>query len=274
MKPIITFLTDFGLEDEWVGTCHGVILKILPEAEIIDVTHQIPSFDIRKGAFVLVSSLPFMPQGVHLAVVDPGVGTERRAIIVETGRGDFLVGPDNGLLVPAVQRLGEVRRVVQISNDEYFLKPVSSTFHARDVFSPVSAYLAKGIEMTSFGPLLDPTTLVSAPWSPAVVKENEVEADIIDIDKFGTLRLNSLASDVGKIGISRGDWVRIKWGSRHRDVPMVETFTAVESGKPMLLVDSSGYVSIAVSLGRADTEFDLKMGEKIRFEKIRDTVIK
>jgi S-adenosylmethionine hydrolase len=274
MKPIITFLTDFGLEDEWVGTCHGVILKILSDAEIIDITHQIPSFDIRKGAFVLVSSLPFMPQGVHLAVVDPGVGRERRAVIVESRRGDFLVGPDNGLLIPVVERLGGVERVVQITNDEYFLKPISSTFHARDVFSPVSAYVAKGVDLTSFGPLLDPSTLVPAPWSPAIIKDNEVEADIIDVDKFGTLRLNSRASDLGELGVSKGDWVRIKWGSRRWDIPVVEAFAEVESGKPLLVVDSSGYVSIAVNLGRADSELDLRVGEKIRFEKIRGTVIK
>lgn len=274
MKPIITFLTDFGLEDEWVGICHGVIRNIVPEVEIIDITHQIPSFDIKKGAFVLVSSLPFMPQGVHLAVVDPGVGGERKAIIIETTRGDFLVGPDNGLLIPAAQRLGGIKRAVEIKNEQYFLKPVSSTFHARDVFAPVSAHLARGVEVGSFGESLDPSGLEPAPWSSSIIKGDEVEADIIDIDKFGTLRLNSTGSDLVRVGIFKGDLVRIKWGSRHRDVPMVETFAEVARGEPLLLVDSSGYVSIAVNLGRADVEFDLKVGEKIRFEKREGSVIK
>ncbi len=268
MNPIITFLTDFGLEDEWVGICKGVILSIAPDAKIIDITHQIPNFDIKKGAFVLSSSLPFMPIGIHLAVVDPGVGTRRRAIILQAGRGDYLVGPDNGLLIPASYKLGGVQNAVEINNERYFLQPVSQTFHARDIFAPVSAHLARGVEMGDFGSIIDITTLVESPWTAPVIKKHKIEAEVIDIDKFGTVRLNLPADDISNLGIIFGDIVEVKWGSRREEVPFKETFGEAEPGNPILVIDSSGYISLAINQGNAQQEFDLEVGERLDLEKL------
>src|SRR5881392_1877131 len=143
---MITFLSDFGLQDDFVGTCHGVIKRIAPDAEIIDITHGIPPQAVLQGAIVLANTLPYMPEGVHLAVVDPGVGTDRRGVVLTGADGRLYVGPDNGLLVPATERLGGIAAAHELARAEYRLAPVSRTFHGRDVFAPAAAHLACGVE--------------------------------------------------------------------------------------------------------------------------------
>ena len=148
----ITFLSDFGLKDDFVGTCHGVIKRIAPEAQIIDITHGIEPQAVLQGALVLASTLPYMPEGVHLAVVDPGVGGDRRALALRDASGRLYVGPDNGLLVPAAEKLGGIDGAWQLTNSDYMLEPVSATFHGRDVFSPAAAHLAPGVDPAELGP--------------------------------------------------------------------------------------------------------------------------
>ena len=142
---IITFLTDFGLQDDFVGTCHGVIKRIEPEAEVIDITHGIPPQHVLQGALVLRNTLPYMPVGVHLAVIDPGVGGSRRPLALRDAEGRLYVGPDNGLLIPAAERFGGIEEAHELANPDYALQPVSRTFHGRDLFAPAAAYLAKGV---------------------------------------------------------------------------------------------------------------------------------
>ena len=157
---VITFLSDFGLQDDFVGTCHGVIKRIAPDAEIIDITHGIPPQQVLQGSLVLCNTLPYMPVGVHLAVVDPGVGGHRRPLALRTGDGRLLVGPDNGLLLPAADTLGGVAAAHELANPEYALDMVSRTFHGRDLFSPAAAHLALGVPLDELGPPIDPQALV------------------------------------------------------------------------------------------------------------------
>ena len=152
----ITFLSDFGLQDDFVGTCHGVIRRIAPDEAVIDITHGIEPQQILQGALVLASTLPYMPEGVHLAVVDPGVGTERKALVLRSGDGRLYVGPDNGLLVPAAERLGGIVGAWELRNPAYRLEPVSRTFHGRDLFAPAAAHLAVGVDPSELGPALTP----------------------------------------------------------------------------------------------------------------------
>ena len=147
---VITFLTDFGLADDFVGVCHGVMKRIAPDCEVIDITHGIAPQAVLQGALTLANTLPYMPSGVHLAVVDPGVGTGRRALALRSGDGRFFVGPDNGLLLPAAERLGGIEAAHELTNPEYMLEPVSRTFHGRDVFSPAAAHLASGVDPDAF----------------------------------------------------------------------------------------------------------------------------
>src|SRR6266508_400037 len=162
MSTFITFLTDFGLQDDFVGTCHGVIKRIAPEAEIIDVTHGIEPHKVLQGAFVLANTLPYMPEGIHLAVVDPGVGTDRRAVVLRSADGRLFVGPDNGLLTPAAEQLGAIAGAWELVNSAYRLEPVSYTFHGRDIFAPAAAHLAVGVDPAELEPPLERYYAVAA----------------------------------------------------------------------------------------------------------------
>src|SRR5688572_23363652 len=164
--PFVSLLSDWGARDPSAAICRSVVMGIAPEALIVDITHEVEKFNIRHGALMLWCALPFMPIGAHMAVIDPGVGTARRPIAIETARGDYLVGPDNGLLLPAAQRLGGAVRVHSIENAQYRLPVVSSTFHGRDVFAPAAAHLALGLPLESIGPPIDPNALTDIDWPP------------------------------------------------------------------------------------------------------------
>src|SRR5439155_23581920 len=181
----ITFLSDFGLQDDFVGTCHGVIKRIAPEVEILDITHGIEPQQVLQGAFVLANTLPYMPSGVHLAVVDPGVGSSRRGIVLRSADERTFVGPDNGLLLPAAEQLGEVTGAWELANPAYRLDPVSFTFHGRDVFAPAAAYLANGLDTAELGPQLEPSELVRLPLPEAVMGESWVRAHVLVVGRFG-----------------------------------------------------------------------------------------
>src|SRR6266566_5343984 len=178
----ITFLTDFGLQDDFVGTCHGVMKGIAPEAEIIDITHGVPPQGVLQGALTLANSLPFMPAGVHLAVVDPGVGGSRRALALRDASGRIHVGPDNGLLVPAAERLGGIAEAYELANPAYALESVSRTFHGRDLFSPAAAHLALGVEPSELGPPLDPDALARLDLPEPELRANRIRSTVLYVD--------------------------------------------------------------------------------------------
>src|SRR3954452_13482947 len=191
---VITFLTDFGLEDDFVGTCHGVIARIAPDVRVLDITHGIRPGRVLQGALMLANTLAYMPLGVHLAVVDPGVGGIRRPLALRDGEGRLYVGPDNGLLLPAAERFGGVAAAHELANPAYALGQVSRTFHGRDLFSPAAAHLALGVPLGELGPPIDPEALVRLDLPQPEVGQQRIRALVLGVDRFGNIALN-LARD-------------------------------------------------------------------------------
>ncbi|MBI4143323.1 SAM-dependent chlorinase/fluorinase, partial [Candidatus Woesearchaeota archaeon] len=189
MKPLITLTSDFGVQSQGVGIMQAVALEINPEAHIIHLMHGLPDFDLFYAARTM-ETVSYIPVGFHVCVVDPGVGTKRKAVAIKTGRGDYLIGPDNGVLIPATRFLGGIKKAVEITNEKYMKKPVSAVFHGRDIFTPAAAYLSKGIKMEEFGKELNPKNLAKAPYGEAEAKNGEIKASIISVNKFGSFHLN------------------------------------------------------------------------------------
>jgi len=270
-RPFVSMLTDWGARAPSAAICHGVVLNIIPEALIVDITHEIEKFNIRHGALMLWSALPYLPIGAHMAVVDPGVGTPRRPIAIETARGDTLVGPDNGLLTPGADRLGGIVRVHLIQNIEYRLPVISSTFHGRDLFAPAAAHLALGVPLDSIGPEIDPGELVQLDWPPVVVRDNELESTVIYSDTFGNLKLAGLTADlVAALGVlDPGDMleVRLGGGRRLRKMPWAPTFGDVPEGGHIVLEDSYGRLSIAQNQGNAAESLKVSEGTMINLRR-------
>jgi hypothetical protein len=244
----IYLLTDFGVSDECAAALKGVIRSFSPAAEIMDISHNIPPFDVCKGAVVLAAAVPYLPPGVYLAVVDPGVGTGRRAVLLECGRGDLLLGPDNGLLIPAAERLGGASAAWSVEREELFLTPVHPTFHGRDVFAPVAARLAGGLAPGEAGPAVEVSSLVPAPWKEAVEGPGVVYCQVIDADRFGNLRLNAGAEMIEKIA-SPGKDVQVDLGEVIYDAVVADTYGRVEPGGIILYADSSGWLGLAMREG-------------------------
>ncbi|HDP69745.1 MAG TPA: hypothetical protein ENN38_02925 [Actinobacteria bacterium] len=269
MRKFITFTSDFGLEDGWVGVCKGVILNISPDVKIVDISHHIPSFNTKKASFVLSSSLSYMPVGIHLAVVDPGVGTSRRPLVLKTGRGDYLVGPDNGLLIPPAEKLGGVIKAIEIKDDKFMSKLICPTFHARDVFAPVVGYLASEVNLTDIGVEIPKENLAPGLWEEAVgLEQGEIECEVIDIDKFGTIHLNFPKDRLSKMNMSYGKIIEVSWKKGSVKLPFCRTFGDVPVNSSLMLVDSTDYLSLAVNLGSAADSFKLEEGDKIILNKI------
>jgi S-adenosylmethionine hydrolase len=261
--PLITFTSDFGLSEEWAGVVKGVIYSINPRAVVIDITHDIPPMDIGKGAFVLAAALPHMPVAIHLAVVDPGVGTSRGALVLEVRRGDILVGPDNGLLLPAACRLGGIRRCFFIDNPAFFRQPVHPTFHGRDVFGPVAAHLSLGIPLEKLGRHADAEGLVEPPWGEAKRGEGALYAQVVDVDRFGTLRLNALPEDLREMEVRKGDLLLVEVAEESFLAPYVNTFGDVERGKPLVFDDSSGFLGVALNGASLANQLGAKPGDVV-----------
>jgi hypothetical protein len=264
MFRFLSFLSDFGLQDEWVGACKGVVYSLMPTATIIDISHEIPSYNVRKGAITLASAIQALPVGVHLAVVDPGVGSARRALILQAARGDYLVGPDNGLLPAAAAKLGGITRAVEITNEQYFRQPVCPTFQARDLFAPVAAHLLRGVEISNFGSELALHQLEPAPWLPPVRKGDLVALEVIDIDGFGTVRFNLPKEQAVEFKLSYGQKYRLKIGRVLVDAPFVKTFSEVSPGQPLFLFDSSDWFCLAVNMGSAAEKYNLSLSDKVQ----------
>jgi hypothetical protein len=259
----LTLITDYGLDDGFVAACHGVAARIVPGARIIDITHLVPPGDVRRGAAVLAQTMPYLPPAVHVAVVDPGVGTTRRGIAVEAGDA-ILVGPDNGLLSWAVAALGGARRAVQLTNGEFWLHPVSQTFHGRDIFVPVAAHLATGADLLSMGTELDTGDLVTLPTPTSRVHDREAEGEVMSVDRFGNVQLSIAASDADRIGIGFGSQLVVRCGHRQLTVPYLETFAAVAPGELVAFTDSAGLISLAVNAGDAAQQLGLPPGAHVR----------
>src|SRR3954454_14199642 len=230
MTTVITFLSDYGHEDEFVGVCHGVMARIAPDARVIDVSHGIERHDVRSGAVVLARALPYMPAGVHLAVVDPEVGGQRRAVAVRCAEDDrVLVGPDNGLLTRAARRLGGAVEAVDIGRSPHRLEPVAATFHGRDVFAPVAAHLAAGAALAGAGDPLSVDELAMLELPHAVVREGRVEAHVLVVDGFGNVTLDVTHDELAGSGLRLGRPAVVNG----RRVQYARTFADVGAGEPL-----------------------------------------
>ncbi len=243
---MISLTSDFGYQDEWVAAMKGVIRKLDPQVEIVDLTHQIPPFDICKGAVVLAAALPFLPVGIHVAVVDPGVGTERRGVLIQVHRGDILLGPDNGLLVHATKRLGGIENVFLLENKSLFHSPPHPTFHGRDIFAPVAAHLSRGTPPQEVGGSIDPDELVPPPWKEARTRSGALFCQVIDIDRFGNLRLSAEVERLSELPLAVGEDILVDIGERMFEGRLETTFGKVEKGKIILYPDSSGWLGLAL----------------------------
>ena len=256
-RPVIGFLTDFGL-DAAAATCRAVMLGICPDAQIVDISHTIRKYAIRDGAFLLRFALPYFPIGVHVAVVDPGVGTERRPIAVATGRGDVLVGPDNGLLLPPAEVLGGAVAARELANRELWLPATTSTFHGRDIFAPVTAHLAAaGAGFDDVGPEIALDDLVRLPEPRATAREGLVETVVTYVDSFGNVRMaggrDDLAAAFGSL--PDGTPLSVEFGPVDGTEAVLEetrygtTFGAVPIGASLVYLDSLGNIAIADNQG-------------------------
>jgi hypothetical protein len=266
---LITLLTDFGLEDDFVGTCKGVIKRIAPEAEVLDITHGIPPQDVLQGALVLAHTLPYMPVGVHVAVVDPGVGGDRKPLALRGPDGRLYVGPDNGLLLVATDRLGGIEQAAEIADPAYMLESVSSTFHGRDVFSPAAAHLAKGLDLAELGPTLDPATLVRLEVPEPTIGTARIRATVLSVDRFGNAQLNLTRDHLEQIGIEPGTQVEVVVAFDRFFAVAVRTFADVRPGDVVLYENSHRNVSLALNQGNAAQAFGTKVGAELRLSPVR-----
>jgi S-adenosylmethionine hydrolase len=259
-RPIV-FCTDYGLRDDFVGVCHGVMAKIAPDAPVIDLLHAIPRQDVMRGALVLSRSIPYMPEdAVYCAVVDPGVGSERRAIAVMTPSGAALVGPDNGVLSLAWEVLGGAEAAVQISSPGIVLSPVSQTFHGRDVFAPAAAHLAAGVPIETIGPSIDPGALHTLEVLGPMVGPGAIGARVIGVDGFGNVQLNVTRDHLAGAGIENS--VRLAG----TEVPLVRTFADLPVNGLGAIIDSQGFVALVVNRGSAAEMLHLGAGSTVVLE--------
>jgi S-adenosyl-L-methionine hydrolase (adenosine-forming) len=264
----LTFITDYGLEDGFVAACHGVAARIAPSVRIIDITHLVQPGDVRRGAAVLAQTIPYLPPAVHVAVVDPGVGTARRGVAVQSGD-SILIGPDNGLLSWAIAAKGGAERAVQLTNGDLWLHPVSPTFHGRDIFMPVAAHLAAGTDLASAGDDIDLADLVTLPAPTSRVRDGEAEGEVMSVDRFGNVQLSIVAADVTELGVGYGSPLVVRAGRQKLTVPFMETFAAAAPGEIVAFADSAGLISLAVNAGDAAQHLGLPPGAHVHLSVAR-----
>ncbi|HEU4915799.1 MAG TPA: SAM-dependent chlorinase/fluorinase [Acidimicrobiia bacterium] len=256
----ISFLSDFGLADEFVGVVHGVLAKLAPDSRVIDVGHGTPPGDIKAAALSLTRAIQYLPEGVALVVVDPGVGSERKALALETDWG-FFVGPDNGVLSPAVAMVGGARLIVSIDNPEARIPSPGETFHGRDVFAPAAALLASGeASIQDLGPEVGPAGV-----QPLLLPLPEIDGRLITgeawwVDRFGNVQTNIGPDELAAIGLAPGATLTLKVGASLHTIPWVGAYSDVEPGGALIHVDSAGLIAIAVREGAADEELNLSAG--------------
>jgi len=260
---VIAFLTDFGLQDDFVGTCHGVIAGIAPEAKVVDITHGIAPQAVLQGALVLRRSLPFMPAGIRLAVVDPGVGSERRAVALRTADGTHFVGPDNGLLALAADELG-IEVAHELTSERHRLPSVSRTFHARDVFAPAAAHLANGVELPELGPAIDPAGLVRVTVPEPDLGASQVAATVLSVDRFGNVALNLDRVHLAALGLEPGTRAEVRLPYERYYALVVGTFADAAQGELILYEDAYGLVTLAITGGDAFRLTGVGPGDEVR----------
>jgi S-adenosylmethionine hydrolase len=259
----VSFLSDYGRADEFVGVCHAVMLDLSPHLRLVDVTHDIPPFDIRAGALTLVRSVQYLPEGVVLAVVDPGVATDRRCIAVEVEHG-WLVGPDNGLLAPSVAMLGGPRRIVALTNADYQLAAPGPTFAGRDVMAPAAAHLANGVDLGELGDTVDPATLVPGLLPLPSEDGDAFVGEVLWIDRYGNCQTNLDPDLLIARGLHHGDPVELRFGTETRRARFVGAFAEAKPSEVVVLVDSYGLLAIALDQRSAAQELKLRTGTAVR----------
>ncbi len=264
--PLITMLSDFGLKDPYVAEMKAVILTISPNARIVDISHQIDKFNVRMGAFVLASAAPYFPEGaIHVAVVDPGVGTERRALLVQTKHAAF-IGPDNGVLMLAANN-DKVSRVHTLTNSQFMLPKASSTFHGRDVFAPAAAYLANGSLPKQFGPEI--RNYIVPSFARPILQGTSLAGEVLYIDDFGNVITNITRVDLRKVGISECGLLVVRLGSKSHQVNMGVAYGEAKPKSVLALIGSHGFLEIAVNQGSASERFKVNIGEAVGIESAR-----
>jgi hypothetical protein len=265
LPPWITFLSDYGLQDDFVGVCRGVIARICPQARVIDLTHGVSRHDIRSGAVILREALPYVPAGVHLAVVDPDVGAERRAVALGLADERLLVGPDNGLLSLAAEAGGGVVQAVDIARSRFRLEPVSATFHGRDIFAPVAAQLAAGASLAEAGDPFDPDELVTIELPGPRREGGALVAPVRYVDRFGNLQLGAGHEDLADSGLKLGHMATIELdGGGVHEAHYVRTFADAGRDQLLLYEDAQRRLSIAVSHGDAAARLGLAVDDELR----------
>lgn len=264
--PVITLLTDYGMKDSYVAEMKGMILSIAPDANIVDISHDVGNYSIDEGAFHIARSIPYFPKGtVHVGVVDPGVGSERKGIIIQA-KGAWLVGPDNGLLAPAAERLG-VERVFDISKRDLLPQKISDVFDGRDTFGPTAALLLNGVPPEDIG--LEILNYIKLESYKPVVNGNDIEATIIHVDGFGNLVTNVTYEMLESLGVEDELTVAVTVGDSEYMLPYVKRFSAVREGELLLLVAGGGYLEFAVNQGNAAKHMGIGKGERAHLSIIK-----
>lgn len=259
---IVTLVTDYGHDDDFVGVCHGVIRSICPNVEIVDVTHGVPRHDVRRGALVLRNTMRYMPVGVHVAVVDPEVGSRRRALALRCRDGRLLVGPDNGLLSLAWERSGGIELAVDVTRSRYRLQPVSATFHGRDIFAPVAAHLADGCAPEDAGEPVEPGTLADVDLPRNRVEGDTLVAHVLTLDRFGNAGLNAGRGELA--GVAIGETVEIEIAGECYLASRAATFADVKPGELIVYEDAYGMLAVAINRGDATSTLALAPDREIR----------
>lgn len=259
MMPIICLVSDFGLDDTWVGVCHAVIARACPEGRVIDLAHHIPPYDVRTGSFVAASGVYQLPEAIHVVVVDPGVGGERRCVCIVTVEGTTLIGPDNGVLIPAASMVGGVDRAFELPVDA----AVSPTFHGRDVFAPSAAKVACGAAPADLWNEVDVATLAVAPFPECDKEGDYIRGEVLGMDRFGSVRLNIPAPRASELGLE-GEMLEVGIGHNALAVPFRNTFSEVDAGDPLVMFDSSGWLTLSVNQGSAGDRYGVIPGSRVR----------
>jgi S-adenosylmethionine hydrolase len=261
---IITITTDFGLRDPYVAEMKAVILSICPNATIVDVTHEIEKFNVKAGAFILASAAPYFPKGtIHVAVVDPGVGTKRRPILIQTECG-FYIGPDNGVLALAATKQG-IKHIYEISNSRLMLPKISDTFHGRDIFAPAAAHLANGTPPADFGSQIH--DIFMPEFAKVVRKRNSLAGEVLHIDGFGNIITNFSEKDLKELGVK--EIVEVCLKDANLRLKLCKTYAEAEPQKPLAIVGSHDFLEISVNQGNASKTFKAKIGDRIELRRAK-----
>jgi len=262
--PVVTLVTDYGIHSEFPGICHGVIHRICPDAAVVDITHGIARHDIRHGAVVLRNALPYMPLGVHVAVVEPQVGTERRSVAIRCADGNVFVGPDNGILSLAADAAGGSVEALDVSRSQHRLEPVSATFHGRDVFAPVAAAIAGGAPFAEAGEPLAPEDLAMLELPQPVHHGDDLVAHVLLIDVYGNVTLDGRHEDLPATGLALGHALEVEAAGRTARATFTATFADVPPGELLLYEDASRSLALAVNRGDAAAVLRLALDDEVR----------